>query len=86
VPEATAVPTITVAAPRSDPGRRTVVPADLFRPREHRSAIAWASTDPLARRRRAHRGYWTRIADSYIDNRCGPGAGSSGLRVIERVW
>jgi hypothetical protein len=40
VPEATAVPTITVAAPRSDPGRRTVVRADLFRPLEHRTAIA----------------------------------------------
>jgi hypothetical protein len=39
VPEATAAPTITVAAPRSDPGRRTVVRADLFRPREHRTAI-----------------------------------------------
>lgn len=39
VPEATAKPAITVAAPWSDPGRRTVVRADLFRPREHRSAI-----------------------------------------------
>ena len=27
------LPTITVAAPRSDPGRRTVVRAGLFRPR-----------------------------------------------------
>jgi hypothetical protein len=44
-PEATAKPTITVAAPRSDPGRRTVVRADLFRPREHRCATPRSSTD-----------------------------------------
>ncbi len=37
--EATAKPTITVAAPRSDPGRRTVVRSDSFRPHEHRSTI-----------------------------------------------
>ena len=45
-PEATAVPTITVAAPRSDPGRRPVARADLFRPREHRTAIdrAWVDS------------------------------------------
>jgi hypothetical protein len=45
VPEATAAPTITVAAPRSDPGRRTVVRADCFRSREHRSATPRSSTD-----------------------------------------
>ena len=32
VPDATAKPTITVAAPRSDPGRRTVVRADSIGP------------------------------------------------------
>ena len=44
-PEATAKPTITVAAPQSDPGRRTVVRAGSFRPLEHRSAMDRASTD-----------------------------------------
>jgi hypothetical protein len=39
----------------------------------------------LARRRRTHREYWTRIADDYVDNRCGLGPDGFGLNVTERV-
>ena len=40
---------------------------------------------PLARRRRTHREYWTRIADEFVGSRCGPGPNATGLRVTERV-
>lgn len=86
MPEATAVPTMTVAAPRSDPGRRTVVRAGSFRPREHRCALAWTSTDPalptgVAPIGDSGPGSLTTTSTTAV----GPGPGGFGLRVTERV-